>query len=364
MTKKKTSKSKAKKKSAPKKQANEGLFASEKVRKFFLFSFFIVVAGLGFWAAGSAISQTVSQDYTIVNIPYSVEFEKPPSWITNEVVLDLGKKVSKLKIPYDSPDLCKHVYDELLKSPWIESIKIVKRIKPRLVTCKPRRGAQVKRQLKTFKRYVGGVKITATFRQPIARVWSNKPRKRGYFYVDAKGILLPENQVPYWKVYDGKKYHYYLQSKEHMIPRHFRKQRVHYVKVVGVQTAPRRVGQLWKSIALPDALKLASIVNNRFFADQISTIDVRNYNKRISEADSEIIMYAQKGRSARTEILFGRFPRNQGADYVITPAKKFARLEAFVRENGNNIAGVCKMLDLRHDWTGRVRRDNFQRQGR
>ena len=358
MTKKKNSKPKAKKKATPKKQAHPGLFTNEKVRKFCLFSFFTLVAVMGFLAAGKAISQTVTNDYALVNTPYLIEFDDTPSYITNEVLLELGKKVSKLRVPYDSPELCKCVYDELMKSPWIESVESVKRVEPKLVRFQPRKGAQVNRVQKSYKSYRGSVKIVAKFREPIAMVWSKHPGSNQYHYVDAKGVRLPEKQVPYWKVYDGKKYHYYLRSKEYKIPRHFRKQRVHYVRIDGVLTAPREIGVVWKSVALPDALKLASIVKNRFFADQISVIDVGNYNHRNSDADSEIVMIAQKGRSSKTRILFGRFPRNKGADYVITPAKKFAKLEEFIRENGNNIAGVCYELDLRHEWLGRVKNHN------
>jgi len=77
-------------------------------------------------------------------------------------------------------------------------------------------------------------------------------------------------------------------------------------------------------------------------------IDVRNHGGRINPADPHLIMVAQVGRGARTNIRFGRFPID-GQYYCVAPAQKLASLDVIAEANNGHLAGVGPYIELRYD---------------
>ena len=85
----------------------------------------------------------------------------------------------------------------------------------------------------------------------------------------------------------------------------------------------------------------------RHYARQITVVDVTNHGGRVTSGAPEIKIFAQVGRDRPTEIRFGRFPTE--GDWVVTPAEKLANLDAYVKTNNGQLAGVNEYLDLRYD---------------
>ncbi len=122
-----------------------------------------------------------------------------------------------------------------------------------------------------------------------------------------------------------------------------------FIAVVGIGTDPPQPGQSWDAPDLADGLRLCRLLKGRPYESQITAVDVRNYNGRISPYEPHLRLYAQIGQGPRTAILFGRFPLPDGLDYCVDPRDKFARLDAYVAENGGQLAGLKEWIDLQHD---------------
>ena len=223
------------------------------------------------------------------------------------------------KMDFDHPDLCREVARRVAANPLIKSVDRVTR-------------------RRTGNNRVGVVTIDAEFRKAYAQVSYAGTR----YYVDREGIRLPAGDVPTCITKDGK---CYLNS-DH-VPPTARVRRIHYVVIYGVQTPPPANGHQWKAEDLQDGLRLVNLVEDRNYSNQITSVDVRNYRKRISDCEPELRMYAQIGDGRTTEIRFGRFPYNK--DWVIPPARKLQYLDQYVHDNEGMLAGIHAYLDLRYD---------------
>jgi len=260
----------------------------------------------------------------------AVKFSAHPGWMPEALAREIADALAPRGMPLGDPAVTQEVFRLAEANPWVRQVHYVSR-----------------------HRFSGGpdgcIEVAAEFRRPIARVLA----KDGSFcYVDAEGCVLPELQVPRWVVivpaHDGRPASQtcYLSSSE--IPRDQGLAEIHYVTIRGVETDPPRVGRLWKGDDLAEGLRLVELINTRDYANQITTVDVRNHRGRISRNEPFLRMYAQITRGRRTDIRFGRFPA-LGGDYVISPERKLLYLDDYVAANGGRLAGVNEYLDLRYD---------------
>ena len=195
---------------------------------------------------------------------------------------------------------------------------------------------------------VAVLEVDAAFRPPIARLRA----QRGFAYVDAEGVRLPAEQVPKWAAIEktrpgqNAKRTYYLSR--HDVPDGRRASQIHYIIIEGVVAAPPAVGQRWPGQDLAAGLRMVRLVAGRPYAWQITEVDVRNYDGRVSRYEPHLRMSAQVDRSRPTNIRFGRFPL-PGGDYVVSPERKLAYLDDYVTDHGGHLAGINRYIDLRYD---------------
>jgi hypothetical protein len=91
------------------------------------------------------------------------------------------------------------------------------------------------------------------------------------------------------------------------------------------------------------------LVLEKPYANQIITVDVRNYNGRISRREPYLSMRAQVGDGPYTDIRFGRFPAPEGGDYEISSQDKMANLDQYWADHNGMLAGLSTYIDLQYD---------------
>ena len=301
-------------------------------------------------AAGSVITETVAPQKAQETTPYSVDFSHRPAWITEDVMLKIRRKIAQANVPFNSPDLCDKIYELAISDPWIKDVSKVTRHDAQIVRYLPRRGATVRKRLRPITRYEGRVVINAQFRKPVARVWVNNASVEGHFFVDAQGVRLPNDEVPYWQARDGHRKYYYLKNQRTFVPRNLRERKIYYISIEGVSKALPEVGKPWNSPALLDGIKLTRLILRQPFASQVSAVDVSNHKKRITRTEPDLYFVTKRAGGRYTRVLFGRFPRNKGADHVIKPDRKMKNLRKFVQYHGGQLAGIREWIDISCGW--------------
>ena len=123
---------------------------------------------------------------------------------------------------------------------------------------------------------------------------------------------------------------------------------VHYFRIDGASESTMRIGDTWPGEDVAAGLRLISLLARRPYANQVSVVDVRNYEGRISSEEPHLRLYAQSEQSKATDIRFGRFPR-PGGDFVISPERKMSYLDEYVKRHDGRLAGLNAYLDLRFD---------------
>lgn len=195
---------------------------------------------------------------------------------------------------------------------------------------------------------VATVEVEAEFRMPFAAA----PAEAALAYVDAEGVRLPAEQVPKWasksrtRPGDAPETTFYLSRDD--APPGRALSRVHYVVIGGLAAPSPPVGQRWEGDDLAAGLRLIALISGRPYAWQITAVDVRNYDGRVSRSEPHLRMYAQQGRSRRTDIRFGRFRAPEG-DYNVSPARKLSYLDEYVDDHGGRLAGMNRYIDLQYD---------------
>jgi len=174
---------------------------------------------------------------------------------------------------------------------------------------------------RVIKHREGTIDVYARFRRPYALV--AKENEPGRFYlIDSEAVVLP---VAVDRI-----------------------ERSKFVVIDGVRGGQPRAGEKWYSPDLLDGIRLLSLIKNKPYIDQITTIDVRNFNGRINPSEPYLRIYAQVGNGKRTDIRFGRFPVDD-SDYCVSPEKKIEHLDKIVSRNGGRLAGIRDWIDLRYD---------------
>ena len=222
-----------------------------------------------------------------------------PPWLPRDIARRVVSEIQlslKGKSILDE-ELSRDVYRIAISNPWIATVDKVIKHRDRTID------------------------IYARFRRPYALVATeNEPGK--FYLIDNEAVVLP---ISTNRIEMGK-----------------------FIVIDGVQSSPPKAGEKWNSPDLSDGIRLLSLIKDKPYIDQITTIDVRNYNGRINPSEPYLRMYAQVGNSKRTDIRFGRFPIDD-LDYCVSPEKKIEQLDKIVAQNNGRLAGVWNWIDLRYD---------------
>ena len=219
----------------------------------------------------------------------------PPD-VPVRVVADLQARVDGRSV-FDS-GLVREVYAAAVAHPWIAKVHQVRKL------------------------HDGSVVVRADFRHPFALV-AVEDYPGEFHVVDVDGVVMP---LGLDRIRPGA-----------------------FIKIDGVATDPPEPGRKWDAPDLDDGLRLARLLKGRPYESQITAIDVRNHNGRISPIDPQLCFYAQVGRTRRTRVFFGRFPTPDGLDYCLAPEVKLSNLDVYVEDNRGKLAGLKEWIDLRHE---------------
>jgi hypothetical protein len=255
---------------------------------------------------------------------YRVELASVPDWLPARV----HRRILSSLVPgsqcVSGANLTESVYRRAQANPWLGEIRQVRL-----------------HHSNDSSRAV--VRVEAEVRSPMAQVVSGSQ----LLFVDRHGVVLPYADVPKYVVRtpSGKQYYSQIEA----VPPNLHAQPLRYLTIEGVRGLPGEPGQHWPGSDLAVALRLAALVLQQPFGRQIEIIDVRNHGRRVSRSSAELCLLTRPVGGRMTEIRFGRFPREGGGDWVIPSERKMAYLRSYAEENGGQIAGLARWLDLRYD---------------
>jgi hypothetical protein len=263
-----------------------------------------------------------------------VAFTARPEWMPLGLARDIAQALVVPRGPFTTEDLSESIYRLAVANPHVAEVRRV------TWHAAEEPGTAV-------------VEIDCRFRMPIARVdlgdggW-------GYAYVDRDGYRLPEAEVPQWMVQlapsasQAKGTSYFFRDGD-ALPAGAQAQAVHYITLRGVAAPAPQVGQRWPGQDIQDGLRLVALMLTRSYANQVTTVDVRNHDGRISQSQPHLRLYAQVGDGPMTDIRFGRFPTPGGGDYEVTPEAKMGHLDDYFLDHGKRLAGLNSYIDLQYD---------------
>ena len=288
-----------------------------------------VIAATAILVSGWAILDAMEKNITESRKPFSVVrydaiLEAPPCYVPSTVSRKIAATSLPPNVDFDDPQLCEKVSRIVLNNPIVRKVCEVKKIRM------------------TDNCRIGKIYIKAEYRQPYAIVENDAGNK---YYVDKEGYrLATENAAKYYSRLQKTSY----VSFEEIPPRSDAR-RIHYIIIDGVKGLPPKVNEKWDAPDLVDGLRLVKLFRTRKYGDQITKVDVRNFNNRVSKCDPALCLTAyDKGRDGiETSIRFGRFPRKR--DWVVRPEVKMQNLDEYVHENDGQLAGIHEWIELFHD---------------
>lgn len=249
-----------------------------------------------------------------------------PEWMPEALASQIAAELIPPGARYFDLDLTDRVRSRAAANPWVgQVLRVTKR--------------------RSDEPNVAVIDLDAVFRMPVAKTKATW----GFAYIDAEGFRLPADQVPQWAgntLEDTTGQTFYLSRQD--VPHSRRLSRIHYMIISGAGSPLPAVGQKWQGHDVSAGLELVKLVATKPYAYQVTEIDVRNFGGRIDPAEPHLRMWAQAGRSHRTDIRFGRFPM-PGGDYVVSPQRKMSYLDEYVEDHSGHLAGVNRYLDLRYD---------------
>ncbi len=264
-----------------------------------------------------------------------VAFTDRPEWMPLSLARDIAKALVPPRAEFTNDDLAANIYKLASSSPHVAAVHRVSKH----LTADPNTAV---------------VEIDCRFRMPVARIEMGSGNGRDYAYVDAEGFRLPSADVPQWMIqappspqYPKGKWYFFRDSDP--LPAGYDARGVHYVTLRGVKASSPPVGRPWEGQDIQDGLRLVSLVLTRSYANQITTVDVRNHDGRISRSEPHLRMYAQVGDGPATDIRFGRFPAPTGGDYEVAPEVKMSHLDDYFLDHGHRLAGLNSYIDLQYD---------------
>ena len=229
-----------------------------------------------------------------------------PAWMNpaiEEQILSLARP--KTASQATDRDVLAQQARSLATSPWVREVKTVRR---------------------TYQNGPGDViEIAADFRTPVAMVrWQDT-----YWYVDADGVRLPE---------------------------HFNAAQVHQMLLAGgkptfriiegVAHFPDESGKPWPGKDLRAGLELIALLSDKAYADQITRIDVGNYDGRTNANESQINLITRYD----TQVRWGQAPSSRAFFVEQRVDRKLDVLQQACRQTGR-VDMNLPWIDLRFDST-------------
>jgi hypothetical protein len=270
----------------------------------------------------------VLRDQAIHPAKLRLDLSDRPAWMP----LALQRRIVSALVPprqdaYDRA-LPEKVYQRAQRNPWIRTVTSVRR----------RHSDDLD---------VATLEIQAVFRKPVAKIRVGG----GFVYLDAEGVVLPSDDVPRWvaavRTGDGATRQVCFVQRDE-VPPGVTVRPVHYFHIDGAAESTLLVGDTWPGEDVAAGLRLIALLADKPYANQISMVDVRNHEGRISREEPHLRLFAQKDQNTATDIRFGRFPR-PGGDFVISPERKMSYLDEYVKTHDGRLAGGNAYLDLRFD---------------
>lgn len=191
----------------------------------------------------------------------------------------------------------------LATSPWVKKVNFVRR---------------------TYGNGPGDtVEVSADFRTPVAMVrWENE-----YWYVDAEGVRLPEHfnntQIRQMLAAGG---------------------RPTFRIIEGVAHFPGDTGKPWQGKDLRAGLELLALLSDKPYADQITRIDVGNYDGRVNANESQINLITRYD----TQVRWGQAPSSRAFFVEQRVDRKLDVLQQACRQTGR-VDMNLPWIDLRFD---------------
>ena len=308
------------------------------------FAWLVVLAGLG--AAGVLGMKALERRVLLAQaakkpiVAVRVWFARSPAWLPLSLAREIAYSLVPQGAKFQDAGLTAGAFSRASVNPWIRRVN--------RVTKRP-----------TSDPAIAGVEVDCEFRKPIARVSAGGEDA----YVDVEAVRLPSRDLPQWVVEvpasavptclqrqpapSGTAQLYFRDTDA--LPANRPARGVHYIAVVGVQAAPPAVGQPWQGQDVREGLRLVQLVLEKPYANQITTVDVRNYNGRISRGEPHLRMRAQIGDGPCTDIRFGRFPASDGLDYEVSAEEKMSSLDDWYRDHNGTLTGLAAYIDLQYD---------------
>lgn len=277
-----------------------------------------------------ALERRILQAPADATVPLTVKLASIPGWMPRELGREIADHLVPQEVGFYDPQATAAVFQRCQLSPWIRAVnKIEKHRYPG--------------------RRNGYVEVALDFRRPVARV---EDKRGNLHFVDNESCLLPEHQVPRWVITTPARNGQPARQTTYLpgspVPDEPGLAEIYYVTIRGVTADPPETGRVWKGQDVIEGLKLVALVSTRDYANQITQVDVRNFAGRISRNQPHLRMLAQVGRTAPTEIWFGRFPADSG-DYEVPTTRKLEMLDYTAAVNHGKLVGLRGRIDLRYD---------------
>jgi hypothetical protein len=228
----------------------------------------------------------------------------PPAWMNPKIAEQVLSAAQPL-VPSPATDR-QALADRavaLSRSPWVRSVKSLRR---------------------TYGSAPGDViEIDAEFRTPVAMVrW-----QESFWYVDADGVRLPErfnpSQVQQMTATGG---------------------RPLFRIIEGVAHFPEDVGKPWPGKDLRAGLELIALLSDKPYADQITRVDVANYDGRVNANESQINLITRYD----TQVRWGQAPSSRAFFVEQRVDRKLDVLQQACRQTGR-VDMNLPWIDLRFD---------------
>jgi hypothetical protein len=276
------------------------------LRRFFIHAFFacVFVGLLAF--AGYAARNFVLRTVAFPSDPPKVVLLNRPAWMSDL----LAEQIVRAAKPLGAHSAFDHQLlvdiDRILRaSPWIREV----------------------RQVRRAYEYAPGdtVEIDCDYRAPVALVqW-----KDGFWLVDGDGYKLPaeftQAQLPQVMLGSDHKMNIRL--------------------ITNVLYPPAPTGQKWPGNDLQAGLDLVKLLYAQPWAEEVNTVDVKNYSNRVDANDAQLSLGTRHG----TMIKWGR-PINGGNDFFveIPVQRKIDVLKRIIAQYGR-IDAAQPWVDIRLD---------------
>lgn len=252
----------------------------------------------------------------------------------NSLPASLADRLCQDMLPADiaanDDELAHRVYQMAAAIPWTSRVHWVK-VRP------------------ANEKSVAVVEVSAEFRMAVAVAFGEDGVRH---YVDADGVVLPNEQVPKYLAMiaatGNEPAKQWLITDPSEAPAGCRVYSVHYIQIAGVAAAAPAPGQAWKGDDLAAGLRLLKLLIAKPYVNQIAEINVRNFDGRVDRKDPHLTIKAHVGDGPTTVVRFGRFCDPRG-DWEIPPERKLYYLDRFVVDHGGRLAGSAVYVELRGD---------------